>query len=127
MAQEIKLDTRLGTIIAQARPDDNYPAIELFFEKEDSKEKELFTVVEVTADHPKAGVTSLRLLIYGDDSEVYTNDITLYEDTNPVLEQVEESISMAGYEVLDGNHDSVIVRDVQQDKDYKITVEEISG
>ena len=39
----------------------------------------------------------------------------LYEDTNPVLEQVEESISMAEYKVLDGNHDSVIVRDDQYD------------
>lgn len=128
MDQEIKLETALGTIVAKTRPDDNYPAIELFLISKGTEERELFTVVEVTADHPKEGVHSLRILIYGDDSEVYTNDITLYEkEENPVLDQLELSISKAGYTVMDGDDDSIIIRNPQKDKDYKITVEELPG
>lgn len=100
MNQETKLATPMGTIIAKVQPDERHPAMKLFLVSDDKLEKELFTAVEVRSDYPRDGVNSLRLLIYGDTSKHYTNVITLYEEkTKTVLDQVEESIAMAGYKV----------------------------
>lgn len=38
---------------------------------------------------------------------------------------IEAALAKAGYKILDGDHDSVIIRHANSDSDYKITVEEI--
>jgi len=42
-----------------------------------------------------------------------------------ILDISENALAMAGYTVLDGDHESVVIRDKAGYNDYKITVEEI--
>ena len=41
-----------------------------------------------------------------------------------ILDISENALAMAGYTVLDGDHESVVIRDKAGYNDYKITVEE---
>lgn len=40
---------------------------------------------------------------------------------------IEAALARAGYKILDGDHNSVIIRHPNSDSDYVIRVEEIAG
>lgn len=44
-----------------------------------------------------------------------------------ILEIVESALAKAGYKVLDGDRETVIVREAGSDTDYKIKVTEVAG
>ncbi|MBQ7346010.1 MAG: hypothetical protein IJW45_08125 [Oscillospiraceae bacterium] len=46
---------------------------------------------------------------------------------NDILEVIECALAKAGYKVLDGNKNSIIIRDANSDTDYNIRVSEIPG
>jgi len=39
---------------------------------------------------------------------------------------IEAALAKAGYKILDGDHDSVIIRHANSDSDYEISVKEIA-
>ena len=42
-----------------------------------------------------------------------------------ILEHVETALALAGYEILDGDNDSLIIRHASSDTDYEVKVSEI--
>lgn len=44
-----------------------------------------------------------------------------------IFDLIEEALAKAGFKILDGDHNCVIVRDPKNDKDYEIKVEDIAG
>lgn len=43
-----------------------------------------------------------------------------------IFEVIENALAKAGYTILDGDHDSVIIRHKNSDSDYEIKVSELS-
>lgn len=42
-----------------------------------------------------------------------------------IFDVIEQALALAGYKVLDGDHDSIIVRHTNSDSDYEIKVTKI--
>jgi hypothetical protein len=49
---------------------------------------------------------------------------TMYADKEDILSVIDKAVALAGYEVLDGDTDSLIIRDKANDTDYEVKVEE---
>lgn len=48
-------------------------------------------------------------------------------DVLEVFEIIEDALALAGYKILDGDKDTVVIRDAKNDMDFEIRVLEIVG
>ena len=48
----------------------------------------------------------------------------MMEELEPLFDAIESALTLAGYEVMDGGSDWLIIRDGAQDIDYRITIQE---
>lgn len=44
-----------------------------------------------------------------------------------IFDIIESSLALAGYDVIDGDRDNVIIRHGESDTDYEIKIEELPG
>ena len=42
-----------------------------------------------------------------------------------VLNVIDSALALAGFKIMDGDHESIIIRDCENDIDYEIKIEEI--
>jgi hypothetical protein len=120
--EQLKVKTAWGQLIATPTGNPEYPGI--FLEYEDSKESNQVALLEVPESE------ALRLLVWSDkDNEDFTHEFPFStsktEMEKKIFEVIDTALALAGYKIMDGDCEAVIVRHAGSDRDFQISIEEI--
>jgi hypothetical protein len=82
--ERIETNTVFGKLFAEVNGDSDYPGISICMEIKDEEQdavlEKQFALMECTPDIPEVGGHSLRLLVWNNDHDDFTDDFTFLED-----------------------------------------------
>lgn len=78
----------------------------------------------------ESGLSSEDILVFPESSEIDSletqdNLLQANDDIGKICEILDVSLARAGYKILDGGADGVIIRSSQEDRDYEVKIVEL--